>query len=103
MLSGDAGDDDGDLDELPEPFADDQALTAVRNLWAVLRSTQVRPAASPGRLLAPDGRYEHVPLVAVQVAAADLEVLGQTALAQFCAPCCPRALRYWPVAWAAMR
>jgi hypothetical protein len=79
MLSGDAGDDDADLDALPEPFADDQALTAVRNLWSALRPTQTAPGSRPGRLYAPDGHYEHIPLVPVQVDADDLDVLGATA------------------------
>jgi hypothetical protein len=73
------GDDEA---RLPEPFANDAALGAVRRIWAALRPSQ-RPAdaAHPGRLLAPDARYEHIPLTPVELDEGDLSVLGRTARA----------------------
>jgi hypothetical protein len=75
------GDEDGD--ELPEPFAHDEALGAIRRIRAALRPTQrlVDDAARPGRLLAPDGRYEHIPLTPVELDEGDLSLLGSTARA----------------------
>jgi hypothetical protein len=75
-------------DKLPEPFAHDHALGAVQRIWAALKPTQ-RPAddaACPGRLLAPDGRYEHIPLTPVELDDGDLAVLGRTARALGTAP-----------------
>jgi hypothetical protein len=76
MLSGDK-----DGDELPEPFAHDEALGAIRRIGAALRPTQRPATARPGRLLAPDGRYEHIPLTPVELDEGDLAVLDRTARA----------------------
>jgi hypothetical protein len=72
----------GDEARLPEPFANDEALGAVRQIWDALRSAQRHAdAAHPGPLLAPDGRYEHIPLTPVELDEGDLSVLGSTARA----------------------
>jgi hypothetical protein len=78
LLSGDDLDDE--LRDVPEPIAHDQALNAVRRLWDALRPTR-RPADAPrsGQLLAPDGRYEHIPLTPIELNAGDVSVLGATA------------------------
>jgi hypothetical protein len=75
----------GHEDDNPEPFADDEALDAVRRIWAALKPTQ-RAGDDAGRLLAPDGRYEHIPLTPVELDDGDLAVLGRTAHALAAAP-----------------
>lgn len=71
---------DDDPVDLPEPLAQGSALAAVRRLYTALWPTQSR-RAEDGRLLAPSGRYEHVPLTVVDLPADDIEVLSATARA----------------------
>jgi hypothetical protein len=69
---------------LPAPLAGDVALEAVRRLWGQVAPSQGRRAVEAGltgRQLAPDGRYEHVPLRAVDVEQADVEILAAAARA----------------------
>jgi hypothetical protein len=64
---------------LPEPLAGEVALAALRAVWAGVRPTQSvgdRPAY-PGRLLGPDGRYEHRPLRLALLDPADVAVLSR--------------------------
>ncbi|WP_245159204.1 LuxR family transcriptional regulator [Blastococcus sp. TF02A-35] len=63
---------------LPAPLADRVALAATQRLLAVLAPTQSRPPGC-GRLLAPDGRYEHAPMTALTLPAADIDLLAATA------------------------
>ncbi|TQN37300.1 hypothetical protein FHU33_3943 [Blastococcus colisei] len=63
---------------LPAPLADRVALAAVQRLLTALAPTQSR-AATQGRLLAPDGRYEHAPMTVLSVPAADIELLAAIA------------------------
>jgi hypothetical protein len=63
---------------LPAPLADRIALDVVQRLAAVLGPTQSR-GPGQGRLLGPDGRYEHAPLTVLTVAAGDVGVLSATA------------------------
>ncbi|MFC5833157.1 hypothetical protein [Nonomuraea insulae] len=68
--------------ELPDPLATGIALASVRNVAGALVPTQGRFATDQGhtgRLLAPDGRYEHAPLRRVDVDTADILVLKATA------------------------
>ena len=65
---------------LPAPLADRVALDVVQRLSAVLGPTQSREPGQ-GRLLGPDGRYEHAPLTVLTVAAGDVQVLSATAAA----------------------
>jgi hypothetical protein len=64
---------------LPAPLADRVALAAVQRLLTALAPTQSR--AAEGRLLAPDGRYEHAPMTVLTVGAADIDLLCATAAA----------------------
>lgn len=67
--------------ELPEPFARRSALLALVALGDAVRPTQSRDEREPvpGRLLAPDGRYEHLPLRFVRIPAAHLAILEHAA------------------------
>lgn len=65
---------------LPAPLANGVALAAVQRLSEALRPTQSL-GPERGRLLAPDGSYEHAPLSVLELAAADVEVLSATAAA----------------------
>jgi hypothetical protein len=65
---------------LPAPLADRAALAAVQRLLAALAPTQFRGPGC-GRLLAPDGRYEHAPMTALTLPAADIDLLCETAAA----------------------
>jgi hypothetical protein len=65
---------------VPEPLAGRAALAAVQRLLTALAPTQSR-APGRGRLLAPDGRYEHAPLTVLTLPAADIDVLAATAAA----------------------
>jgi hypothetical protein len=65
---------------LPAPLAGRVALAAVRRLLTALASTQSRPPGD-GRLLAPDGRYEHAPLAVLTLPVADIDLLSATAAA----------------------
>ena len=63
----------------PPPLACGQALEAVRRTWDAVAPTQGERAAAAGRtgrLLAPDGRYEHAPLRLVDVGQADVDALA---------------------------
>jgi hypothetical protein len=64
---------------LPEPLAGEVALAAVRAVWAGVRPTQSvgDHPAYPGRLLGPDGRYEHRPLRLALLDPADVAVLSR--------------------------
>ena len=65
---------------VPAPLADRVALAAVQRLLAALAPTQ-SPVPGRGRLLAPDGRYEHAPMTALTLPAADIDLLAATAAA----------------------
>jgi hypothetical protein len=66
---------------LPAPLtADRVALGAVQRLLKALAPTQSL-GAGRGRLLAPDGRYEHAPLTALTLPATDIDLLPATAAA----------------------
>ncbi|MFI0453677.1 hypothetical protein [Actinomadura sp. 6N118] len=78
--------DGAEADGMPVPgaLAGGAALAAVRRLWSVLAPTQgdrARRAGLTGRLLAPDGRHEHIPLRVVDVEAADVDQLAAAARA----------------------
>lgn len=68
---------------LPAPLADRQALQALERVAAVVTPTQTRAEATAppgcGRLLGPDGHYEHMPLRLVEVDEQDLAVLAAAA------------------------
>lgn len=73
-------DDPDDPVELPAPLADRVALAAVHRIQAAVYPTQgERAAARTGRLLGPDGVYEHVPLRLVDVDQADVDTLSAAA------------------------
>ena len=65
----------------PAPFAAGAALAALREVADAVWPTQSRDEANPvpGRLLGPDGRYEHMPLRFVRIASAHLAVLEHAA------------------------
>lgn len=67
--------------EFPEPFAGGVALAALDEVASAVRPTQSRDEREPvpGRLLGPDGRYEHMPLRFVRIPGAHLEVLEHAA------------------------
>jgi hypothetical protein len=67
--------------ELPIPFARGRALTALQDVAEAVRPTQSRDEREPvpGRLLAPDGRYEHLPLRFVRIDSSQLDVLEHAA------------------------
>ena len=65
---------------LPPPLAGRVALAAVQRLLSALASTQSREPWR-GRLLAPDGRYEHAPMAALTLPLADIDLLAATAAA----------------------
>jgi hypothetical protein len=76
-------DDDPDT-AWPPPLAGGQALAAVRRIWDAVAPAQGERAAKAGRtgrLLAPDGRYEHAPLRLVDVGQADIDALAAAAAA----------------------
>ena len=64
---------------LPEPLAGEVALAAVRAVCDGVRPTQSAGdhPAYPGRLLGPDGRYEHRPLRLALLDPADVAVLSR--------------------------
>ncbi|MGP3957355.1 hypothetical protein ACTWPT_15245 [Nonomuraea sp. 3N208] len=69
---------------LPGPLANGTALTALRRLWRALAPTQGQRAAAArmaGRLYAPGGRTEHVPLRLVDVNPIDVVTLSAAAAA----------------------
>lgn len=75
-------DDPDDLPELPAPLAGRVALEALNRVQDAIGPTQTRtgrPAPDGGRLLGPDGRYEHRPLRLVALDPDDLRVLGEAA------------------------
>jgi hypothetical protein len=67
--------------ELPDAIAGRAALDALDNVYDAVRPTQSEDEANPvpGRLLAPDGRYEHVPVRFVRIAGEDLSTLEHAA------------------------
>jgi hypothetical protein len=65
---------------LPEPLANGVALAAVQRVAAALRPTQSL-GPDHGRLLGPDGSYEHAPLTVLELPAADVATLSATAAA----------------------
>ncbi|RBY82280.1 LuxR family transcriptional regulator [Blastococcus sp. TF02A-26] len=65
---------------LPAPLADRVALAVTQRLLAALAPTQSQGPVC-GRLLAPDGRYEHAPMTVLTLSAADINVLRATAAA----------------------
>ncbi len=75
----------GDPDDLvvhPAALGGGVALQALRRVADTVRPTQTDPDTwTGGRLLGPDGRYEHVPLRFVRVRAADIDALSAAAAA----------------------
>ncbi|CCG05696.1 hypothetical protein [Blastococcus saxobsidens] len=65
---------------VPPPLAGRIALAAVQRLLTALAPSQSRGPGC-GRLLAPDGRYEHAPMTALILPAADIDLLSATAAA----------------------
>jgi hypothetical protein len=76
-----AGAEPDDFDGVPEPIAGDTALEAVRRLWQAIKPSQHDGRGTGGRLLGPDGRYEHIPLVPVELRVEDVAILAATARA----------------------
>lgn len=67
---------------LPAPVAGRAALDALNRVQEAIGPTQSRhgtPAPAGGRVLGPDGRYEHRPLRLVTLDAGDLRLLADTA------------------------
>ena len=67
---------------LPPALAGRAALQATGRLWAALAPTQgdrARQAGRTGRLLGPDGRYEHLPFRLAEVDPADVTALAAAA------------------------
>jgi len=75
----------GDPDDLvahPAALGGGVALQALRRVADTVRPTQTDPdTTTAGRLLGPDGRYEHVPLRFVRVRTADIDALSAAAAA----------------------
>ncbi len=75
----------GDPDDLvvhPAALGGGVALQALRRVADTVRPTQTDPdTGTGGRLLGPDGRYEHVPLRFVRVRVADINALSAAAAA----------------------
>jgi len=75
----------GDPDVLvvhPAALGGGVALQALRRVADTVRPTQTDPdTATGGRLLGPDGRYEHVPLRFVRLRTADIDALSAAAAA----------------------
>lgn len=68
----------------PPPLAGSAALEALRRIWDAVVPTQgerARAAGRAGRILGPDGRYEHMPLRLVRVDPADVATLTAAAAA----------------------
>jgi hypothetical protein len=65
---------------LPAPLADGVALGAVQRLAGALRRTQ-SIGAERGRLLGPDGSYEHARLTVLELSGEDVAILSATAAA----------------------
>jgi hypothetical protein len=68
----------------PPPLAGSAALDALRRIWDAIAPTQGERAVSAGRtgrILGPDGRYEHAPLRLVSVDPADVATLAAAAAA----------------------
>jgi len=75
------GDPDG-LVAHPAALGGGVALQALRRVADTVRPTQTDPETTTGgRLLGPDGQYEHVPLRFVRVRAADIDALSAAAAA----------------------
>ncbi|MET9343286.1 hypothetical protein [Nonomuraea sp. NPDC003804] len=69
---------------LPSPLAHGAALAALRRLWRAVAPTQGRRAVRArlgGRLYAPGGRIEHVPLRLVDIDPVDVATLSAAAAA----------------------
>jgi hypothetical protein len=83
LLTLSAWEDDPDgLAELPAPLAARVALEALNRVQDAIQPTQTlpgRPDPVGGRLLGPDGRYEHRPLRLVPIDPDDLRVLDEAA------------------------
>jgi hypothetical protein len=73
---------------LPAPLAGRTALVALEAVYDAVAPTQSRYGRNlvSGRLLAPDGRYEHLPLRFVPIASAHLKVLEHAAQVLAVAP-----------------
>lgn len=79
----------------PAPLAGQAALQAVRRIWDAVAPTQGERALAAGRtarILAPDGKYEHMPLRPADVDPADVGALA-TAAAIFGDPHAPDHVR----------
>jgi len=66
----------------PAPLAGQMALAAVRRIWDAVAPTQgdrAVAAGRTGRILAPDGNYEHMPLRLADVDPADVAQLAAAA------------------------
>lgn len=71
---------EADGTDLPRPLADQEALRAVRRLWDALAPSQGHGSRS-FRLLAPNGRYEHLPLHVTIVDEDAIRVLREVVVA----------------------
>jgi hypothetical protein len=65
---------------VPAQLTGRDALATVQRLLTALAPTQSRGPGC-GRVLAPDSRYEHAPLTAITLPAADIDLLSATAAA----------------------
>jgi len=66
----------------PPALAGAVALQALRRVADTVRATQIKPETwTGGRVLGPDGRYEHTPLRFVRLRAADIAALSAAAAA----------------------
>lgn len=82
LLEVAAGEEDDPAAAWPAPLAGGRALQAVRRIWDAVAPTQGERAAKAGltgRLLAPDGRYEHMPLRLAEIDQADVGALAGAA------------------------
>ncbi|MBM0233204.1 hypothetical protein JNW91_15825 [Micromonospora sp. STR1_7] len=70
--------DPNELHPTPAPLAGDEALYAMRRVWEAVHISQGKYATSAGhgRLLAPDGRLDLLPLRVVDLPADDLKALA---------------------------
>jgi hypothetical protein len=78
----------------PDPLTQRYALAAVRRVWDAVAPTQGHRAAirHTGRIFAPDGRYEHIPLRLAAIHPGDPAILAD-AVAAFTDPDAPDRVR----------
>jgi hypothetical protein len=94
LLSVAAWEDDEPEVIWPEPLAKRRALAAVRRIWDAVAPTQGHRAAARhmGRIFAPDGRYEHIPLRLAAISPGGPAILAD-AVAVFVGPDAPDHVR----------